>query len=165
MTTVVIRPPRDASGRTVVARRGLGLAGLVGLAALGSGCAGGEPAGTAGTSPPATPATTAAPAPTATPTDGCPVDAATLFAALKANGELYGAVDTEISGLRDLACLRGYATGTTIVPPERVDPAFVLFRYDRDSATWRALVAGTDAICTDLVPADVIPRLPGCLGS
>ncbi|WP_159104840.1 hypothetical protein [Plantactinospora sp. BB1] len=94
MTTVVIRPPRDASGRTVVARRGLGLACLVGL-----------------------------------------------------------------------ACLRGYATGTTIVPPERVDPAFVLFRYDRDSATWRALVAGTDAICTDLVPADVIPRLPGCLGS
>ncbi|GAB3982644.1 hypothetical protein V1634_25805 [Plantactinospora veratri] len=165
MTTVVIRPPRNAFRRTVVARRGLGPVGLVGLVVLGSGCAGGEPAGTAGTSPPAAPATTAAPTPTATATDGCPVDAATLFAALKANGELYGAVDSQISGLRDLACQRGYATATTIVPPELVDPAFVLFRYDRDGATWRALVAGTDAICTDLVPADVIPRLPGCIGS
>ncbi|MGX7674703.1 hypothetical protein [Plantactinospora sp. DSM 117369] len=166
MTAVVIRAPRGAPGRTVVARRGVGLVGLVGLVVPVSGCTGGETTGPAST-PPAASATAAAPTPSPTPaaTDGCPVDAATLFTALKANRKLFAAVDAEISGVRDPACHRGYATATTIVPPERADPAWVVFAYDRDSATWTALAAGTDAVCTDLVPSDVIPRLPGCFGS
>ncbi|MGI5149215.1 hypothetical protein ACQEVC_23095 [Plantactinospora sp. CA-294935] len=166
MTAVVIRTPRGTPGRTVVARRGVALVGLVGLVVPASACAGGETTGPAST-PPASSATATAPTPSPTPaaTDGCPVDAATLFAALKANRKLFAAVDAEISGVRDPACHRGYATATTIVPPERADPAWVVFEYDRDGATWTALGAGTDAVCTDLVPSDVIPRLPGCVGS
>ncbi|MEQ4302042.1 hypothetical protein ABNF97_11735 [Plantactinospora sp. B6F1] len=166
MSAVVIHAPGKASRRTVAARRRLGLAGLLGLVVSVAGCAGEEPAGTAGASPAGTATTAAAtPSPTPASTDGCPVDAATLFAALKANREIYSALDPKISGLRDLACYRGYATATTIVPPELVDPAFVAFEYERDSATWTALTAGTDAICTDLVPTNVIPRLPGCVNS
>ncbi|GIG92419.1 hypothetical protein [Plantactinospora endophytica] len=97
--------------------------------------------------------------------DGCPVDAATLYTALKANRELTNALSAEMTGVRDPACHRGYATGTTIVPLDKADPALVAFKYDRDSATWTALMAGTDGVCEDVVPADIIPKLPGCIGS
>ncbi|MFY1693365.1 hypothetical protein [Plantactinospora sp. WMMB782] len=161
---------QGAPGRTAVARRAAWIVGIVGLALLASGCGDGEATGTAST-PPAAPTTAAAPttspAPSPTPAlrDGCPVDAAPLFAALKANRELFDAVNAEISGVRDPACYRGYATATTIVPRGLVDPAFVLYEYDRDSATWKAINAGTHAICTDLVPRKLMFRLPGCIGS
>ncbi|MFC6023314.1 hypothetical protein ACFP2T_45070 [Plantactinospora solaniradicis] len=153
-------------------RRIVGLAlGLVGLAVAVAGCDGQDPSDTSTASPtPATAATSTAPpatAPSATPasTDGCPVDPMTLFAALEANKELSAAVDARVSGVRNVACHRGYATAVTVVPPELADPALIAFRYDQGTATWKALVAGTDGICADLVPADIIPKLSGCVGS
>jgi hypothetical protein len=164
--------------RTIgAARRALGTtAGLLGLTLAVSGCAdqGGDDTGaappTAGpttATPTATPSATPAATPSATPavTGGCPVDPATLFAALKANKKLTSALDARISGLRDTGCHRGYATATTVVPPELADPAFVVFKYNRAAARWTAIGAGTDAVCTDRVPADIIPKLPGCIGS
>ncbi|MBE1489036.1 hypothetical protein [Plantactinospora soyae] len=151
-------------------RRILGLTlGLVGLAVAVPACSDDpEPSGTA--TPPPAPTATSAPAattPAATPAsaDGCPVDPMTLFAALEANKELSAAVDARVSGVRNVACHRGYATAVTVVPPELADPAFIAFKYDQGTATWTAMVAGTDGICTKLVPADVIPKLSGCVGS
>ncbi|MBF9128270.1 hypothetical protein I0C86_04560 [Plantactinospora sp. S1510] len=151
-------------------RRTIGLAlGLAGLAVAVPGCGGQDPSDTASPAPTTAAATSAAPpiTPSATPvsTDGCPVDPTTLFAALQANRKLSSALDARISGVRDAACHRGYATAVSVVPPELADPAFIAFRYDRGSGTWKAIAAGTDGICGELVPADIIPELSGCVGS
>jgi hypothetical protein len=169
MTAVRLRAPRRIVALTL---------GFVGLAVVVPGCGSQDPPDTATASPASTtPAAAIAPSAaaitpsaivrSATPasTDGCPVDPTTLFAAFKANKELSAAIDARVSGVRNVACHRGYATAVTVVPPELADPALIAFAYDRGSATWKAIVAGTDAICTELVPADIIPKLSGCVGS
>lgn len=147
-------------------------AGVVGLLTGVAACTGQDAPDDRADTPPstaATPATTATPAGTpttsSTRSDGCPVDADTLFAALRAKRELADALHPGITGVRDVACHRGYATATTVVPPAEADPAFVLYRYRAADDSWTAITAGTDAICTDVVPRAIIPRLPGCVGS
>ncbi|GAB2953014.1 hypothetical protein GCM10027280_46750 [Micromonospora polyrhachis] len=156
--TVTVKPQQ---------RRSLRLAAvLAGLTIATAGCGSDEPADTGTTaSTPATPIAGTS-TPTATPSrqgDGCPVDEKTLYTALKANKELVDVIDRSLSGVRNAVCHRGYATAYTVV--KDADSLAVAYRYDAGAGTWQALAAGSDAVCTDLVPTAIIPHLPGCVGS
>ncbi|GAB3149997.1 hypothetical protein GCM10027290_37070 [Micromonospora sonneratiae] len=138
-----------------------------------AGCGDQETADDAAQTPSApvvTPSTASAPAAVPTSTsaaaaDGCPVDADTLFAALRADKKLAAAIPRSVTSVKDVVCYQGYATAYTVVNVNEADPAAIVYRYDPGSRTWKALNLGTDAVCTDIVPARVIPHLPGCVGS
>jgi hypothetical protein len=89
----------------------------------------------------------------------CPVDAATLEKAFKANHDLASAILLG-GGLNRITCYQGYAVAHTT--PTNVDPALVLFVYDRTTQTWTAVTGGTAVPCGKDVPAAVVPHLPGC---
>ncbi len=128
-------------------------------------CATDTPVAQSPTTPSIVISNTAAPAPaptTASPTaapDGCPVDAATLEKAFKANADLAANVILG-GGLVRITCYQGYAVAHTT--PTEVDSALVLFIYNASTATWSAVTAGTAVPCGDFVPAAVVPHLPGC---
>jgi hypothetical protein len=92
---------------------------------------------------------------------GCPVEAATLERAFKANTALADAIVMG-SSLREVACYQDFATALTT--PDQVDTATVLFSFNPATATWSALTGGTDVNCADKVPAAIIPHLPRCHG-
>ncbi len=138
----------------------------VSVVALAAGCAGNDsgassaPSATAAVTPTATP-TAAASAPPATPEAvkaGCPADAATLGKAFKANPELANAIILG-SGFSDITCYMDYATART--NPVNMDRAMVLFGYDANTGTWKALSGGTDLDCRQ-APTTVVSHLPGC---
>jgi hypothetical protein len=108
--------------------------------------------------PPAS--TVVAPPPTTAPAAACPVDAATLETAFKANTALASAIVLG-GGLTRITCYQGYAVAHTT--PTNVDPALVLFVYDRGTHTWAAVTGGTAVPCGEHgVPAAVVAHLPGC---
>jgi hypothetical protein len=90
---------------------------------------------------------------------GCPVDAATLEKAFKANAQLADAIVLG-NGLRDVTCYQDFAVAHTT--PTNVDPATVLFSYDKSKGAWTAVTGGTSIQCGKVVPNAVIPHLPGC---
>ncbi|MEV6929719.1 hypothetical protein AB0M46_35230 [Dactylosporangium sp. NPDC051485] len=90
---------------------------------------------------------------------GCPVTAAVLEKAFKANAEVAGALVLG-KGLTNVSCYQGWATAVT--QPTNVDTAVVLFKYDTAKKAWAALIGGTDGVCRDTVPADVATHLAGC---
>ncbi|MER7002660.1 hypothetical protein ABT297_06385 [Dactylosporangium sp. NPDC000555] len=92
-------------------------------------------------------------------TAGCPVNAATLEKAFRANAKVASAVVLG-KGLKDVSCYGGWATAVT--QPTNLEPAVVLFKYDAAKKTWAALVGGTDGVCRDNVPADAATHLKGC---
>ncbi|MEV8512844.1 hypothetical protein [Dactylosporangium sp. NPDC051484] len=94
-----------------------------------------------------------------TATAGCPVTAATLEKAFRANIKVASAVVLG-KGLKDVSCHNGWATAVT--QPTNLEPAVVLFKYDAAKKTWAALVGGTDGVCRDTVPADTATHLKGC---
>ena len=99
--------------------------------------------------------------PGAPPAAACPVDAATLEKAFKATQALANAIVLG-GGLNRITCYQGYAVAHTT--PTNVDPALVLFIYDRTTQAWTAVTAGTSVRCGEHVPAAVVPHLPGCAG-
>jgi hypothetical protein len=103
--------------------------------------------------PVATQTTATAPAP------ACPVNAATLETAFKANTALASAIVLG-GGLDRITCYQNYAVAHTT--PTTVDPAVVLFVYDPATRTWSAVTAGTAMSCGQYVPPAVIAQLPGC---
>jgi hypothetical protein len=137
------------------------------VVALAAGCAGkdsGAPAAepTQETSPTAAVSTPpATPTPSATPQAakaGCPVDAATLGKAFKANPDLANAIILG-SGFSDITCYMDFATART--NPVNMDRAMVLFAYDSGAGTWKAVSGGTDLDCRQ-APSTVVSHLPGC---
>ncbi|GAA2381581.1 hypothetical protein GCM10010170_089400 [Dactylosporangium salmoneum] len=90
---------------------------------------------------------------------GCPVTAAVLEKAYKANAEVAGALVLG-KGLTNVSCYQGWATAQT--QPTDVDQAVVLFQYDAAKKSWAALIGGTDGVCRDTVPEDVATHLAGC---
>ena len=111
-------------------------------------------------SPAGPPASTVAAPPPTTAAAACPVDAATLEKAFKANTALASAIVLG-GGLTRITCFQGYAVAHTT--PTNVDPALVLFVYDKGTHTWAAVTAGTAVRCGEHgVPAAVVPHLPGC---
>jgi hypothetical protein len=121
---------------------------------------------------PTTPASTGASTPTTASTTpatstsapvvakaGCPVDAATLEKAFKANAQLADAIVLG-NGLRDVTCYQDFAVARAT--PTNVDAATVLFSYDKTKSVWTAVTGGTSIQCGNVVPDAVIPHLPGC---
>jgi hypothetical protein len=107
--------------------------------------------------PATTPVATTAPA---SAKQGCPVDASTLEQAFKANADLAGAIVLG-GGLRKVTCYQDFAVAVTT--PTEVDPATVLFSYDKAKGVWTAVTGGTAISCGEHgVPAAVISHLPGC---
>jgi hypothetical protein len=102
---------------------------------------------------------TVADSPATTRQAACPVDAATLEKAFKANTALASAIVLG-GGLTRITCYQGYAVAHTT--PTNVDPALVLFVYDQTTHTWAAVTAGTAVRCGQYVPPAVVPHLPGC---
>ncbi|MFB9408108.1 hypothetical protein [Dactylosporangium matsuzakiense] len=90
---------------------------------------------------------------------GCPVTAAVLEKAFKANKQVADAILLG-KGFKDVSCYGGWATATAT--PENMDQAVVLFKYDAAKKTWAAVVGGTDGVCRDRVPDDVATHLKGC---
>ncbi|WP_433084559.1 hypothetical protein ACQP1P_08000 [Dactylosporangium sp. CA-052675] len=144
------------------------------LAAAGlAGCSGGDAAESAAppasnapvvptnaSAPPSAAASSKAPAAGASgAASGCPVTAATLEKAFKANAEVAGAVVLG-KGLKDVSCYGGWATASA--QPANLEAAVVLFKYDAGKKTWAALSGGTDGVCRDTVPEDVATHLKGC---
>jgi hypothetical protein len=103
----------------------------------------------------------AAPSAGASPTvpSGCPVTAAVLEKAFKANAEIAGAIVLG-KGLKDVSCYAGWATASA--QPANLEGAVVLFRYDAAKKAWAAVSGGTDGVCRDTVPEDVATHLKGC---
>jgi hypothetical protein len=144
----------------------------ISVVALAAGCAGKDPG--ASSAPPTsgtTPTATVAATPTASPTPvastpasphvakgGCPVSAATLEKAFKANPDLANAIVLG-TGFSDITCYMDYATARA--NPANMDRAMVLFSYDSGSSTWKALTGGTDLNCRQ-APDTVTSHLPGC---
>jgi hypothetical protein len=93
------------------------------------------------------------------PSAACPVDAATLETAFKANAGLASAIVLG-GGLINITCYQDYAVARTT--PTNVDPALVLFVYEETTHTWTAVTAGTAVPCGQYVPAAAISHLPGC---
>jgi hypothetical protein len=118
---------------------------------------------------PATPAsqpTTTTPAVVASTTTaasgGCPVDAATLEKAFKANADLANAIILG-GGFVNITCYQDFAVARAT--PTDVDAALVLFAYNKATGTWAAVTGGTAVPCGEHgVPAAVVPHLPGCAG-
>jgi hypothetical protein len=90
---------------------------------------------------------------------GCPVTAAVLVKAFKANAEVAGAIVLG-KGFKDISCYAGWATA--VAQPTNLDPAVVLFKYDAAKKTWAARAGGTDGVCRDAVPNEVATHLKGC---
>ncbi|MFI5907391.1 hypothetical protein [Dactylosporangium sp. NPDC051541] len=90
---------------------------------------------------------------------GCPVTAAVLEKAFKANKEIADNILLG-KGLKDVSCYGGWATATAT--PENMDQAVVLFKYDAAKKTWAAVIGGTDGVCRDRVPEAVATHLKGC---
>jgi hypothetical protein len=105
--------------------------------------------------PPSTPAPPSA-GPSAA---GCPVTAAALEKAFKANAKVADALVLG-KGLTNVSCYQGYATAST--QPTNVDVAVVLFRYDTAKKVWTAVGGGTDGVCRDAVPDAIATHLKGC---
>lgn len=99
----------------------------------------------------------AAPATSATPVDGCPVEASTLLAALQA-WPSYSSLEPT-NQLTNVQCYHGYAIARTTVV--HTDSAHVVFQYNASSTAWEVIAAGTAGFCTT-VPADVKAHLTGC---
>lgn len=110
------------------------------------------------TSPAAGPSSKAASAAASAGT-GCPVTAATLEKAFKANPEIASALVLG-KGLKDVSCYGGWATAST--QPTNVDVAVVVFQYDAAKKTWKAVNGGTDGPCRDIVPEAAATHLKGC---
>jgi hypothetical protein len=137
-----------------------------------AGCSDDEPAQTAA---PATTAAAASSAPAADPGSqpisagpsgkpsagaaGCPVTAAALEKAFKANPRLAAAVVLG-KGLKDVSCYDGWATA--VAQPTNLEAATVLFKYDTAKKSWVAVSGGTDGVCRDAVPQDIATHLKGC---
>jgi hypothetical protein len=127
------------------------------------------PAGSAAPAPTVTtPAATTPPAAgsaktttgAAAPKKACPVTAATLYRALKADKSMWDRTATP-TGLEKATCAEGYATAITIV--KNVDPAGVLFKYDPATAAWKPLNLGSGGYCEGYVKQSLAQRLGnGC---
>jgi hypothetical protein len=115
---------------------------------------------------PAAPVSPSAPAPAPSSTGkgtsikgGCPVSTQTLVTAFKSNAEI--SHDLILGkGLQDVLCYQDYATAVTM--PDNMDPASVLFTYNKKTAKWSAVAGGTDMSCDKWVPAAIITHLPRC---
>ena len=103
---------------------------------------------------------TGSPTPTAVAQGTCPVTAATLMAALRANAKLHSALASP-NEVKNPHCASGYAVATT-VPIVQVEPALVVYAFDAKVGTWRAVNGGTDGVCEGTVPAAIAKQLPGC---
>lgn len=143
------------------------LAGLSLAAAALAGCSD-DPAAPAASNaaapPPATSAAAAAPSSPAAPSpvtapSSCPVTAATLEKAFKANAQIADAIVLG-KGFKDVSCYAGWATASA--QPTNLEAAVVLFKYDAAKKTWAAVSGGTDGVCRDKVPADIATHLKGC---
>jgi hypothetical protein len=110
-------------------------------------------------SSPAPSASSPAPSTSASPT-GCDVTADDLFAVLKAKPEAYTAVASP-SGLRNLACVPGFAIATTAANPSGLESARILFRYDSASNAWQVVTEGTGFDCTEHMSKQLATQL-GC---
>jgi hypothetical protein len=116
------------------------------------------------TTAPAATATGASPskAPTSADTKkgACPVSNATLYAALKADKQMWERV-ADPTGLQDATCADGYATAMSIAG--NVDPAGILFKYDTAKSAWKPLNLGSGGYCEGYVSASLAARLGnGC---
>lgn len=97
-----------------------------------------------------------APASSAT---GCPVTAATLYAAL-AGAYVAGETFGQPTRLTDVTCYGRYATA---YPDPRVGSLRILFGYTLPDGTWIPLNAGTTGLCDSYVlDAETSSHLPGC---
>ncbi|MFF5076770.1 hypothetical protein ACFY36_06945 [Actinoplanes sp. NPDC000266] len=126
------------------------------------------PTSTAPTSAPTVTATTAKPTATAKtsapPRDAnpCPVSAAVLYKALRADKDMSARTRPTVA-LKDETCYQGYATAITIVEGKNVQPAGLLFEYDTEARTWRPLNLGSGGYCEGYTSAAISKRLGnGC---
>ncbi len=105
---------------------------------------------------------TSAPSTSASPigSNGCGVTADELFAVLKAKADAYTAVANP-SGLRNVACVPGFAIATTAVNPSGLESARILFSHDSASNAWKIVTEGTGFDCADYVSRDLAAQL-GC---
>ncbi|SNY48813.1 hypothetical protein [Paractinoplanes atraurantiacus] len=112
----------------------------------------------------AEPTATAKASATAPPrdTNPCPVSAAVLYKALRADKDMSARTKPTVA-LKDETCYQGYATAITIVEGKNVQPAGVLFEYDTEARTWRPLNLGSGGYCEGYTSAAVSKRLGnGC---
>lgn len=91
--------------------------------------------------------------------DGCPVGPKTLKAALE--GSAVGEALAPSKKLSDIVCYSGYAIADSTPEDPHADGATVVFRYNAESGTWKAIAGGTADYCDD-VPAKVRPHLERC---
>jgi hypothetical protein len=91
---------------------------------------------------------------------GCPVDTATLLAALSLNTQLEGELAQPVQLLTP-DCYDGYAIART-APKPGLDAPTVLFHFAVATSTWRAVDLGTADFCRGHVPAAVAAHLTGC---
>jgi hypothetical protein len=111
------------------------------------------PTGTAAASP-------AAKAPARRPDGSCPVSAETLMSALKASStDMYTRVGRPYA-LQEITCDAMFAVAVAVRDSD-MERGSVLFGFDVDSQTWRALNIGTGDICVGYVSVQVAVRL-GC---
>ncbi|MGA8112824.1 MAG: hypothetical protein WCA46_04080 [Actinocatenispora sp.] len=162
LSTVNGRRAALASGRlrvVVLAAVGAGLLALSTACDLGGSADGAQSSGNG------TPSSrsSASASPTVSPSgdsgsaasDPCPVDAATLLAALK-ESDIYGR-SGDPDDLKDVECYRGYAVAGAVRrdnDPEYQAPG-ILFGYSEPDSAWRALNLGSLGYCDGYVPADV----------
>jgi hypothetical protein len=91
----------------------------------------------------------------------CPVDAITLYAALRSGDQSYYDRAANPAALANPVCVDGFAVAKTVPAPER-QATLILFVFDRAAAAWRPLNLGSADLCDSQVPSDVAARLPGC---
>lgn len=91
----------------------------------------------------------------------CPVDAATLYKALRSGDQSYYIRAASPAALATPVCVEGFAVAETVPAPER-QAALILFVFDRAAAAWRPINLGNADLCDSQVPSDVAAQLPGC---
>ncbi|MGA8112826.1 MAG: hypothetical protein WCA46_04090 [Actinocatenispora sp.] len=86
--------------------------------------------------------------------DGCPVTAGTLLAALR-ESEIYRRLG-EPDDLTDVECYRGYAVAVTVRGDDPEGQATgIVFGYYEARSYWVALNLGSDGYCDGYVPPDI----------